>query len=686
MAWRRALGGVLAAGLMAVACDATDEAILAALGSGCVLDSDCQGELVCVFRRCHQACDNSSDCPSGQRCVLGQPPSHVCLLEDETECVRTSDCPETLVCGVDLRCRDECKTDPDCLADQACAQQTCALDDELDDGRLPPRAQEAETTCLFDSECPVTQLCRDGVCRFECVLDTDCASRQCGDDHRCLPAKPTGPSCVPGFQQQCSCSTGGTGVEICAPDGLGFGDCLGCQPSTAGPCDPVMGETDGSFRWARPFTFATVGFGFRDVAVAPNGEVVLAAVVNTLGPVDFGGQVYTATDGSDAVLVRFLADGTLDSLYGIDSGGINGQLEAGAVGMSNTGQLWVAGSYGNAAGPPNFGVGSLPPGPTGIFLARFDANGTPDVASGYAISSPLGSGIFDLAVGPNGHVAIQGTFYGTINFDGNVISTPGPNDPGTFIALFDANGTNLFARAFDSSFMGTNFSARLAVNAAGQVFATGILQGTVDLGSGPRTAVGTTDAVLAAYEANGTPIFDAVYDSAGPMDNLQFGDPTVDGAGNFLVGGSYEAPAPPDLGAGVLPGGMGTNMFELAFDVSGVPVPMSQIATPHAGAGALFVTGTGERIIAGGMQDAVTLGPCTYGATSTRPFFARRTAAGTIDWVRTFDMNGPRYAVSPTGEIYALFFNSGGAVDTIDFGGGPITGNHYLLKLVPTLP
>ncbi len=71
---------------------------VARLSESCTLNSDCAEPLVCAFQRCHDVCETSRDCDPGQRCVVSDRPFHVCQLEDERECLYTSDCPEGQTC------------------------------------------------------------------------------------------------------------------------------------------------------------------------------------------------------------------------------------------------------------------------------------------------------------------------------------------------------------------------------------------------------------------------------------------------------------------------------------------------------------------------------------------------------------------------------------------------------------
>lgn len=134
-----ALSAVLA--LVAWGCgDNTEEKLRAAkLAQGCSINSDCAGNLVCVFERCHNACNADEDCLAPLRCVRGvEGGTNVCQLEDEIGCDRDKDCPGEQVCGVDEECRDSCRKDTECIAGQVCAaSDECASTgpgkDELDE-------------------------------------------------------------------------------------------------------------------------------------------------------------------------------------------------------------------------------------------------------------------------------------------------------------------------------------------------------------------------------------------------------------------------------------------------------------------------------------------------------------------------------------------------------------------------
>lgn len=126
------------------------------LASGCSLNSDCNSPLICVFSLCHDACNQSRDCPSGQRCVsVGS--DNVCELPDETSCSASSPCPVGLTCESDLQCHNACTAEQPCLiAGQLCGANGC-YDPVVPDGGAgdgPVTAEGATPDATSASDAP----------------------------------------------------------------------------------------------------------------------------------------------------------------------------------------------------------------------------------------------------------------------------------------------------------------------------------------------------------------------------------------------------------------------------------------------------------------------------------------------------------------------------------------------------
>lgn len=347
------LGLLLATGIaIGASCSATDEAILAGLGEGCLLDSDCNGELICVFRRCHIECETSADCPLGPDderldCRLGEPPHHVCQLGDENRCALHSDCPPTQVCGPDLRCRDECLADPDCVSQQVCAQKLCAELDELVDGQLPTvEGQSGEgRPCTVNSDCEDPLLCIGGRCLFECVTDADCRSGQCVDNY-CVPPTLDAECLVPVDQEDCSdqCDPGFTGVRLCQPD-LTWGDCT-CLSGTGGAGGAGGG---GAVSFGSPQSSTASISGVTGIQIAQLDAGTTPDIVATAGgPADLalgdgtGDFDWLNSTTSPAPVSEFFAVGE-----------VSGDTSVDVIGYSNTQVRIFPGDGNGGVGSPN---------------------------------------------------------------------------------------------------------------------------------------------------------------------------------------------------------------------------------------------------------------------------------------------------------------------------------------------
>jgi hypothetical protein len=126
--------------LLVVSCVTRDLPPPSKLAEGCLLTSDCEAPLVCVFRRCHQPCAERRDCPPDRDCQLaGDPPQLVCT---QLTCDGLP-CPQGQVCGADRRCRAQCATAADCVPRQACVGGQCVWDEQLQsDGGFPAPFEE----------------------------------------------------------------------------------------------------------------------------------------------------------------------------------------------------------------------------------------------------------------------------------------------------------------------------------------------------------------------------------------------------------------------------------------------------------------------------------------------------------------------------------------------------------------
>jgi hypothetical protein len=137
--WILSLPWVLGA---AASCSSTP--LPSSLAAGCSIDSDCDGNLICTFGRCHEQCMTSKDC-KGATCLAASG-GNVCELEQEVACSGTLPCVVGLTCANDI-CRAPCSpgssvgTTGGCLEDQTCVagsmkDQFVCIDGSGDAGKV----------------------------------------------------------------------------------------------------------------------------------------------------------------------------------------------------------------------------------------------------------------------------------------------------------------------------------------------------------------------------------------------------------------------------------------------------------------------------------------------------------------------------------------------------------------------
>jgi uncharacterized delta-60 repeat protein len=226
----------------------------------------------------------------------------------------------------------------------------------------------------------------------------------------------------------------------------------------------------------------------RAVSIQPDGKIVAA------------GSAQNATGGSDFAVVRYQADGTLDTSFGGD--GIvttdirgNRNERAHALAIQPDGKIVVAGQTNNAAD------GNLDDG----VLIRYNPNGTPDAAfgAGGIVITP-GSVVnpnsftwlrsHSIALQPDGKIVVAGqAAFFSVSRDG-FVARYNPN--GTLDSTFGTippNGTQGGTIRID--FKTSDTLNAVALQADGKV----VVAGSADTG----TSAPSTDFALARLTANG---------------------------------------------------------------------------------------------------------------------------------------------------------------------------------------
>lgn len=150
----------------------------------------------------------------------------------------------------------------------------------------------------------------------------------------------------------------------------------------------------------------------------------------------------------------------------------------------------------------------------------------------------------DRTVTPN-RIVVLGNFSGTINFGGSDISATTVSQA-YFLAKFESDGTHVDSRKYGGQ-SSSDIARDVAVDNAGNMLITGYARGVIDFGGGFRFSNGSTDIVIAKFDA----AFVWKWDKRiGDVDDDTGRAITFDASGNVIVGGEFAYRA--DFGSGIV--------------------------------------------------------------------------------------------------------------------------------------
>ncbi|MBX2964146.1 MAG: gliding motility-associated C-terminal domain-containing protein [Cyclobacteriaceae bacterium] len=294
----------------------------------------------------------------------------------------------------------------------------------------------------------------------------------------------------------------------------------------------VKWDVNGNFLWANQ-----TGAPYR-IALDGSGNIHLSGFFN--GTVDFdpGTGVFNLTSAGsrDIFITKLNTNGELIWAKRIGST----QLDDGrSIAVDNMGNVYTTGFFmGTVDFDPGAAVFNLTStGSEDIFVSKLDADGNFVWAVGIgAANFDTGQGI---AVDDTG-VYTTGYFQGTADFDpgAGVLNLTSAGDRDIFVLKLDLNGNLVWAKNIGGA--ARDDGRDIAVDANGNVYATGFFQGTVDFDPGAgivnKTSAGTLDIFVLKLNATGN--FEWVR-RVGGIDWDQGAKIYVDGGNNIYLTGHY---------------------------------------------------------------------------------------------------------------------------------------------------
>lgn len=237
-------------------------------GNECTLDSECAAGEECKIvtqcggaTRCHgntcepKLCADNTDCPDGFTCGV----DGMCTMTQMMACTEDDDCTaaNTVCVGGMCVAAIECEDSTDCPSDQRCIEDVCndpcTMNSDCGSAIYACDVPSGECIqrCNNDGVCPMGTICESFLCvAAECAMDADCTGTgtiECqGEENghgRCVEIiacnAPGG--CPPGT----ACNTA---TNICEelPECVGDRDCENDSYCEGGFCQPSVSCTNAS--------------------------------------------------------------------------------------------------------------------------------------------------------------------------------------------------------------------------------------------------------------------------------------------------------------------------------------------------------------------------------------------------------------------------------------------------------
>lgn len=261
---------------------------------------------------------------------------------------------------------------------------------------------------------------------------------------------------------------------------------IGTGLTASGTNDIFVAKLDlfGNTLWANHFGASGAALTANGVTTDNLQNIIVAGAL--LGTVDLGSGPLISDDKHDVFVAQLNSDGAPS--WSKRFGGPGDQTAYG-VAVDEQRNVWVTG---NLSGSTDFGGGKLDAQGVGdVFVAKLDQLGNHVWSKRFGDADEQhGTGI---AVDSSGNVIVVGSFQGSIDFGGGPLV--GGKDKNVFVVKLDSKGNHLWSRKFDDpAFIAIS---SLAVDGLDNVIGTGQFGSQVNFGGGTRKSTGSGKSVFA---------------------------------------------------------------------------------------------------------------------------------------------------------------------------------------------
>ncbi len=373
---------------------------------------------------------------------------------------------------------------------------------------------------------------------------------------------------------------------------------------------------------------------------------------------------------------------------------------ANAVATDATGNVYIAGVFSDTVDfDPGPGMVTLIAGSEGHgFIQKLDPDG--NLLWVKQITSTNSSQCEFITLDDMGNIYVAGGFKGTIDLDPGAgileVTTPGTAF-NQYVLKLDPAGDLLWGK--NASGLGSVFPRSLAIDASGNVYATGNFEEEADFDPGSSTAIytatGFRDGFVLKYDASGNFQWVKQLENNNIIEGKSI---AVDASGNCYITGKFWDTTDFDPGTGThnITSAGADDTFLLKLDAAGNFTWVKQFGgTGYEYGWSLDISDSGNIYMCGNFQDTVDFDPGAgvfelISAGMDDLFVLKLDAAGDFTWVKSVGGMGAEGAYSMTVDGLEQVYITGSFSSTaLDFDPGPgvteltLTGPNsaYVMKL-----
>ena len=311
-----------------------------------------------------------------------------------------------------------------------------------------------------------------------------------------------------------------------------------------------------SFDWAVQAGYYSSSDYSDNVAVDNSGNIIVTGYVDST--IDFGGDYILNSFGACDIFVAKYD--SIGNIMWAKHAGSKSYDYGYSVAVDKNGNIYVTGVYSDSA---NFDSNILyTGGGEDVFIAKYSS-------SGQLLWIRHGGGEYDdysygVTTDKQGNVIIIGGYEYDANFNSVYLHGPGINN--IFIVKYDSLGNILWAKNGGSN--GYNLGESVVTDSQNDVIITGSISDTTTFGTSNIIPIGSTDIMVAKYDASGNLIWirhagGAGYDDYGT-------DLSTDKNDNIYITGDFSGVA--SFGGIQVSSANNTDIFAAKYDMNGNPI------------------------------------------------------------------------------------------------------------------